>query len=67
MNTYLLDSLTIRHFRAFRELHIPSLACVEPDYGGKNNVGKSCLLEALWVYARRGTRFGAYPDFDIPR
>ncbi len=54
MNTYLLDSLTIRHFRAFRELHIPSLARVNL-ITGKNNVGKSCLLEALWVYARRGT------------
>lgn len=47
-----LDSLEIRRFRAFRQLHIDHLERVNL-FVGKNNVGKSCLLEALWLYARR--------------
>lgn len=54
MRTLPLDSLIVRRFRAFRELHIPALARVNL-ITGKNNVGKSSLLEALWIYARRGS------------
>jgi predicted ATPase len=48
-----LDSLEIRNFRAFRHLRIERLGRVNL-IAGKNNVGKTCLLEALWLYARRG-------------
>jgi hypothetical protein len=47
-----LNSLEIRRFRAFRQLQIDQLERVNL-FVGKNNVGKSCLLEALWLYARR--------------
>lgn len=49
-----LDSLRIQHFRAFRQLQIERLAPVNL-ITGKNNVGKTCLLEALWLYANRGS------------
>ncbi len=49
-----LDSLEIRQFRAFRHLRIESLGRVNLIVG-KNNVGKTSLLEALWVYAHRGS------------
>jgi ABC-type cobalamin/Fe3+-siderophores transport system ATPase subunit len=48
-----LDSLEIRQFRAFHHLQIESLRRVNLIVGN-NNMGKSCLLEALWLYARRG-------------
>jgi hypothetical protein len=47
-----LDSLQVRGFRVFRELTILRLGRVNL-ITGKNNVGKSCLLEALRLYARR--------------
>lgn len=47
-----LDSLEVKGYRAFRSLRIPSLARVNL-VTGKNSVGKSCLLEALWLYANR--------------
>jgi len=53
MSKLLLNSLEIRGFRAFRHLQIERLGRVNLIVG-KNNVGKSCLLEALWLYARRG-------------
>jgi len=49
-----LASLEIQRFRAFRHLQIERLGRVNL-VTGKNNVGKSCLLEALWVYAHRGS------------
>ena len=49
----LLDSLQVKGFRAFEDLQIPKLGRVNL-ITGKNNVGKTCLLEALQVYARRG-------------
>lgn len=49
----LLESLEIQNFRAFRYLQIERLGRVNLIVG-KNNVGKTCLLEALWLYARRG-------------
>src|SRR5437764_1333548 len=49
-----LESLEIRRFRAFRELTVPHLGRVNLIVG-KNNVGKTTLLEALRLYARPGT------------
>jgi len=49
----LLDSLEIREFRAFHHLQIERLGRVNLIVG-KNNVGKSSILEALWLYANRG-------------
>lgn len=48
-----LESLSIRQFRVFENLTIERLGRVNLVVGS-NNVGKSCLLEALWLYARRG-------------
>jgi AAA domain, putative AbiEii toxin, Type IV TA system len=53
MSELLLPSLEIENFRAFRRLHIPHLSRVNLIVG-KNNVGKTSLLETLWLYARRG-------------
>ncbi len=49
-----LDSIEIQRFRAFRQLQIERLGLVNL-ITGKNNVGKTCLLEALWLYASRGS------------
>jgi len=48
----LLNSLEVRRFRAFRHLRIEKLGRVNLIVG-KNNVGKSCLLEMLELYAKR--------------
>ena len=53
MNELILDSLQVRGFRTFEALEIPRLGRVNL-ITGKNNVGKTCLLEALQLYARRG-------------
>lgn len=53
MANLILDSLEIQGFRAFRHLKIERLGRVNL-ITGKNNVGKTCLLEALKIYARRG-------------
>jgi predicted ATPase len=50
----LLNSFEVRGFRAFRHLQIKRLGRVNL-ITGKNNVGKSCLLEALCLYATRGS------------
>ncbi|HEY4034801.1 MAG TPA: AAA family ATPase, partial [Ktedonobacteraceae bacterium] len=57
MAALILNSLEIRRFRAFEHLSIEKLGRVNLIVG-KNNVGKSCLLEALQLYANR-----AYPTF----
>jgi len=49
-----LDSLEIHRFRVFRHLQIDRLKQVNLIVG-KNNVGKTCLLEALLLYANRGS------------
>lgn len=54
MNALVLDSLEIRGFRAFGHLRIDQLARVNLIVG-RNNVGKTCLLEALRLYAERGS------------
>jgi len=51
----ILDSLEIKNFRAFKHLRIEKLGRVNLIVG-KNNVGKTCVLEALLLFARR-----AYP------
>jgi hypothetical protein len=48
-----LDSLEIKNFRAFKHLRIEKLGRVNLIVG-KNNVGKSSVLEALWLYILRG-------------
>lgn len=48
-----LESLMIGQFRAFSSLNIERLGRVNLIVG-KNNVGKSSLLEALWLYAHQG-------------
>ncbi len=53
MGDLLLPSLEVTNFRAFRHLRIERLARVNLIVG-KNNVGKTSVLEALWLYARRG-------------
>ena len=47
-----LDSLEIKNFRAFKHLRIEKLGRVNLIVG-KNNVGKSSVLEALWIYAEQ--------------
>ncbi len=49
----LLDSLEIKGYRCFEHLTIGKLGRVNLIVG-KNNVGKTALLEALWIYATRG-------------
>ncbi|MHB8595640.1 MAG: AAA family ATPase [Ktedonobacteraceae bacterium] len=53
MGNLLLNSLEIQNFRGFRHLKIERLGRVNLIVG-KNNVGKSSLLEALRLYAHRG-------------
>ena len=54
MNNQLFDNLEIRQFRAFDFLKIEQLGHINL-FLGKNNVGKSTLLEALWLYANLGS------------
>src|SRR5579864_4445564 len=55
MTTLALPSLQVQGFRGFQDLRIEKLGRVNLIVG-KNNVGKSSLLEAIHVYATR-----AYP------
>lgn len=50
----MLRSLYIRNFRVFRELEIPRLAAVNLIVG-RNNAGKTCLLEALRLHGERAS------------
>ena len=54
MGNLILNSLEIRNFRGFQHLTIEHLGRVNLIVG-KNNIGKSSLLEALQLYAQRGT------------
>src|SRR5579885_2144809 len=54
MSDLLLKNLEIRSFRGFRHLKIERLGRVNLIVG-KNNVGKTALLEALRLYASRGS------------
>lgn len=49
----ILDSLEIKGYRCFEHLTIEKLGRVNLIVG-ENNVGKTALLEALWIYATRG-------------
>ncbi len=52
----LLDSLEIKGYRCFEHLTIEKLGRVNLIVG-KNNVGKTALLEALWIWASNQRRF----------
>jgi hypothetical protein len=52
-STLALDSLEIKNYRVFMDLVIPKFGRVNLIVG-KNNVGKSTLLEALWLYSQKG-------------
>lgn len=54
MGDLIFNSLEIRNFRGFRHLQIERLGRVNLIVG-KNNVGKSNLLEALQMHARRAS------------
>jgi AAA15 family ATPase/GTPase len=54
MSTRKLESLRIQNFRTFKDLSIGRLGRVNLIVG-KNNVGKTSLLEALHLYVRGGT------------
>jgi len=54
MTNALFDNLEIRQFRAFDYLKIDQLGHLNL-FLGKNNVGKSTLLEALWLFAGVGS------------
>lgn len=56
MPDLLLPSLEIQNFRAFEHLRIERLGRVNL-ITGKNNVGKSALLEAIYLYANHGTPY----------
>lgn len=51
MSELLLDSLEIKGYRCFEHLKIEKLGRVNLIVG-KNNVGKTALLEALWIYSQ---------------
>jgi ABC-type transport system involved in cytochrome c biogenesis ATPase subunit len=54
MGNLILNSLEVRRFRAFEHLQIEHLGRVNLIVG-KNNVGKSSLLEAIQLYACSGS------------
>jgi AAA15 family ATPase/GTPase len=56
MSELLLDSLEIKGYRCFEHLTIEKLGRVNLILG-KNNVGKTALLEALWIYVNKGRVF----------
>jgi recombinational DNA repair ATPase RecF len=49
----LLDSLEIKGYRCFEHLTIEKLGRLNLIIG-KNNLGKTALLEAIWLYTKRG-------------
>lgn len=53
MSELLLPSLRVVNYRGFRDLHVSRLGRVNLLVG-RNNIGKTSLLEAIWLYARRG-------------
>ncbi|MEN8215981.1 MAG: AAA family ATPase [Pseudomonadota bacterium] len=55
----MLNSLYIKKFRLFKELKIERLRRVNL-FVGKNNSGKTCLLEALHLYAKNASPDSLY-------
>lgn len=53
MSKLFLNSLEVNNFRAFRNLKIEKLGRVNLIVG-RNNIGKTSLLEVLRLYAKRG-------------
>lgn len=53
MGELVLNSFMLQQFRGFKDLQIPQLGRINLIVG-KNNVGKSSLLDALQIYAYRG-------------
>lgn len=51
----MLNSLLIKNFRAFERLEIASLSRVDL-ITGKNNTGKTSLLEAIYLFANLGSQ-----------
>jgi predicted ATPase len=51
----MLSSLTIRNFRGLEDLNVPHLGRVNLIVG-KNNSGKSSILEALRIYAQQASQ-----------
>lgn len=54
MSKLFLDSLEIQNFRCFKHFSVEQLGRVNLIVG-KNSVGKSSLLESLWLYSNRGS------------
>ena len=53
MSELQLDSMEIKNFRCFEHLVIEKLGRVNLIVG-KNSVGKTCVLEAIHLYADKG-------------
>lgn len=49
----MLNSIGIKNFRSIEDLQIPSLTRINL-ITGKNNTGKSTLLDAIFLYAKKG-------------
>ncbi|MCY4366348.1 MAG: AAA family ATPase [Chloroflexi bacterium] len=63
-------SFTIKNFRCFDELTVEGMGRINL-IAGKNNVGKTALLEALWVHHGAvnpdvGVRIGTFRGLDAP-
>lgn len=54
MSELFLNSLEIQNFRAFHHVYIKRLGRINLIVG-KNNIGKTSLLEALYIYTRQGS------------
>jgi predicted ATPase len=50
-STLLLPNVTIQNYRLFDDLTLDDLKRINVIVG-ENNTGKTCLLEALWLFAR---------------
>ena len=48
-----IDSLHLENFRCFRDLDIPVFGNVNL-ITGKNNIGKTTFLEAIWILTKKG-------------
>jgi len=53
MKKLILNGLEIHEYRVYSHLQMKRLGRVNL-FVGKNNIGKSSVLEALWIYSQRG-------------